>query len=228
MPYTCVLEDCHKPEVLYLTRKEWTDHMEEEHDSVQYWLCTACLEPIEFHNKDHFVQHIRDQHIDAIPIDDNPSFADLYSYTAPQDLPSCPLCLPDTGFNAKRGKGEGSRIGRQDMLNHVAAHVHAFSLYSLPWLNPGDGELQSLGLTQSRASDEDQWNYFNDDAETSEEADSDDNSTESPGFTEGRFEGFPEPVFEDTVPPENESWWSFDLGPLADLGKAAGASEADQ
>lgn len=218
MPYICVLEKCHKLEVLYLTRKEWTDHMEKEHDSVQYWLCLNCLRPIKYYNKDQFIQHIRDQHIGYISINEISFFADLCRYTAPQDLPSCPLCLPDTGFNSKRGKGEGSHIGRQDMLNHVAEHVHAFSLYSLPWLHPGDGELQYLGLTQSQASsDEDQWNYFDDDdSETSEEAgsddsetpeadDSDDDSTDSPGSTEGLFEGLPEPVFDDIVPPADES-----------------------
>lgn len=219
MPYTCVLENCPNPEVLYLTRKDWADHMEKDHESVQYWLCTACLEPIKFHNKDHFIQHVRDQHIDAIPIDDDPSFADLCSYTGNQDLSSCPLCLPETGFNSKRCKGGGSGIDREDVLSHVAEHVHAFSLYSLPWLHPGDGELQYLGLAQSQVFDEDQWKYFADDPETPE-ADSND-STEPPG-SEGRFEGLPEPVFDDTGPPENEGWWSYNPG------EAASASETDK
>lgn len=195
MPYTCVLENCPDPETLYLTRKEWTKHME-DHGTSKYWLCTACLEPIKFENEDHFLQHLRAQHGEGISSDEFSSIADICSYTVIRGFSSCPLCLPGTGFNSERD--EGQEFDRAAVLNHVAEHLHTFSLYSLPWPNPGDGELQYLGLTQKEVLDKVQGSYF---AGTLEESDAGSiNPTESSLESDDRAEGLPEPIFEDTRP----------------------------
>ncbi|KAK3382917.1 hypothetical protein B0T24DRAFT_602981 [Lasiosphaeria ovina] len=136
-PYTCILDDCPKPQQLYLTRKEWTRHMQEEHETAKYWLCAACLEPTRFDLESNFDAHLRIQHEEVIPEDQIPIFASMSAYTAPMSLVSCPLCPPPPADEEADLDG---------ILDHAAEHVHSFALRSLPWPIPEEGEREYLGL----------------------------------------------------------------------------------
>lgn len=201
MPYTCVLENCPNPEILYLTRNEWTKHME-DHATARYWLCTVCLDPIQFDQEDLFIQHLHTEHSREIPSDEVPSIVDICSYTAVRGVSSCPLCLPNTGFNSQQGKGQ--EIDPALVLSHVAEHVHTFSLYSLPWLNAGDRELQYLGLHRNEVFDEEKWKYFADASDSSDVGSND--ATKLSEESEDREAGLPEPVFEDKGPQDESSF----------------------
>ncbi|KAG0648342.1 hypothetical protein D0Z07_5177 [Hyphodiscus hymeniophilus] len=61
-PYMCVLPGCSQPHQLYKDRKEWMDHMQNEHTSSRYWLCFACPEPSKFDEEIFFVGHLQAQH----------------------------------------------------------------------------------------------------------------------------------------------------------------------
>ncbi|KAM7210129.1 hypothetical protein V8F06_014485 [Rhypophila decipiens] len=136
-PYTCILDDCPKPQQLYLTRKEWKRHMQEEHETAKYWLCTACLEPARFDLESYFDGHLRTQHGAVISEDQIPIFIAMSTYTAPPSLVSCPLCPPPP---------PDEEADAEAVLDHAAEHVHSFSLRSLPWPIPEEGELDYLGL----------------------------------------------------------------------------------
>ncbi|KAK0672562.1 hypothetical protein QBC41DRAFT_19580 [Cercophora samala] len=136
-PYTCILDDCSKPLQLYLTRKEWTQHMREEHEASKYWLCSACLEPTRFDVEGHFDHHLRTQHGDDVHEDQIPTFISMSTHTSPPSLLSCPLCPP---------QADGEEVDPDALLDHAAEHIHSFSLQSLPWPIMEDGEREYLQL----------------------------------------------------------------------------------
>ncbi|KAK4200418.1 hypothetical protein QBC40DRAFT_174072 [Triangularia verruculosa] len=136
-PYTCILEDRPKPLQLYATRKEWTQHMREEHEVTKYWLCSACLDPTRFDVESHFHAHLRTQHGDVVLEDQIPIFVSMSTYTSSPSFTCCPLCPPQQ---------DGEEVDTDVLLDHAAEHVHSFSLQSLPWPIPEEGEREYLGL----------------------------------------------------------------------------------
>lgn len=103
----------------------------------KYWLCAACLEPTRFEFEQHFDYHLRTQHWEVVPEDQIPIFVSMSTHTAPPSLASCPLCPPPPLIE---------EVNPDTILDHIAEHVHSFSLRSLPWLIPEDGERQYLDL----------------------------------------------------------------------------------
>ncbi|KAH6845817.1 hypothetical protein B0I37DRAFT_344991 [Chaetomium sp. MPI-CAGE-AT-0009] len=137
-PYTCILDECPKPLQLYLTRKEWAQHMREEHEASKYWLCSACLEPTRFDLESHFDTHLRTQHGDVVQEDQIHTFVSMSTYTSPPSFLSCPLCPQQP---------DDEEVDSDAILDHAAEHVHSFSLQSLPWPIPEEGEREYLGLS---------------------------------------------------------------------------------
>lgn len=111
--------------------------MREEHETAKYWLCAACLEPTRFDLESYLDAHLRTQHGEVIPEDQIPIFVSMSACTAPPSLVSCPLCPP---LPADEEVDPGA------LLDHAAEHVHSFSLRSLPWPIPEEGEREYLGL----------------------------------------------------------------------------------
>lgn len=123
-PYTCVLDNCPQPEKVYGNRTEWIDHMLHDHPVSRYWLCFACPNPTKFTSDKVFVDHLVSQHGDDIPESQIPVFVQECAYNAPLSVPGCPLC-PQDRSNADTETGT--------LLDHIAEHIHAFSLNSVPW-----------------------------------------------------------------------------------------------
>lgn len=78
-----------------------------------------------------FVTHTSQEHYDTIPKDQINSLKLVSRRSVPSELESCPLCnWPES---------EGVRVDANNIMDHVADHVHAFSLLALPW-RPDDAD----------------------------------------------------------------------------------------
>lgn len=128
-PYTCYLDDCPRPEVLYITRDSWMNHISKGHPSSRYWECFACDTAGKFHSAETFTAHVKEhQSISEVHI---PTLLDVCLQKAPQ-ITSCPLCT--------WAEDQKENLDSKDLLDHVAEHVHSFSLLSLPWAADTDEE----------------------------------------------------------------------------------------
>ncbi|RDK37648.1 hypothetical protein M752DRAFT_308545 [Aspergillus phoenicis ATCC 13157] len=129
LPYTCILEDCPRPERLYHTKDLWLSHMLTDHGGTSHWVCLACngsSEPRVFFEDSALTEHLEQKHSRGIKPQQIPMLASAWHRKQPPSIESCPLCaLTDPDINV--------------ILNHVAEHLHAFSLRSLPWAQ-GDFE----------------------------------------------------------------------------------------
>ncbi|GLA14302.1 hypothetical protein AnigIFM62618_000678 [Aspergillus niger] len=129
LPYTCILEDCPRPERLYHTKDLWMSHMLTDHGGTSHWVCLACNGSSErrvFFEDSALTEHLEQKHSRGIKPQQIPMLASAWRRKQPPSIESCPLCgLTDPDFNV--------------ILNHVAEHLHAFSLRALPWAQ-GDFE----------------------------------------------------------------------------------------
>lgn len=127
-PYTCPFIDCPRPDVLYISRTAWRDHVLRSHGTGQSWECLACAgtgTPNTFLSAEEFVSHNRTKHKDAISEDQIIDLQDTCCKIAPPNISQCPLCpwpqdeevIPDAAAN----------------LEHVGNCIHKFSLNALPW-----------------------------------------------------------------------------------------------
>ncbi|KAK1252735.1 hypothetical protein MKX08_003922 [Trichoderma sp. CBMAI-0020] len=127
-PYTCPFPECPRPEVLYISRATWRDHVLQSHGAGQVWECLACVgtgTPNKFSSAEEFVSHNRTKHMDAISEDQIAVLQDTCRKIVPPNIAQCPLCpwpqdeeaMPDAIAN----------------LEHVGNCIHEFSLYALPW-----------------------------------------------------------------------------------------------
>lgn len=139
--YMCLAE-CERPLELDSTRDEWIKHMTEDHERSQHWLRCACNQPSKFTEERHFVAHLTSQHVETIPSDQIPFFVSECCCVAPLEISSCPPLCPLASPNADVDVDVGA------LLDHVAQHVHSFSLSSLPWPAPGTKEREYLGLKE--------------------------------------------------------------------------------
>jgi tRNA A-37 threonylcarbamoyl transferase component Bud32 len=101
------------------------NHLSKEHTMSQYWVCFACSSPTRLDDKDDFVNHTRTTHQDTISEDQIPILTSVCSQTAPLNVRSCPLC--------RWAETQNGDIDPASLLDHIAKHVHEFSLRALPW-----------------------------------------------------------------------------------------------
>ncbi|KIW24024.1 uncharacterized protein PV07_09763 [Cladophialophora immunda] len=117
-PYTCVLEDCPTPYNLFVTQKEWNDHVMNDHPPQ--WQCPCCEgDPPMFKSLSSIISHMVSKH----PNVNSNNLEDLLSSSeiSVMGITKCPLC-----------DSEGPQDS-PDLVEHVLHHVHEFSLRSLPW-----------------------------------------------------------------------------------------------
>lgn len=97
--------------------------MDNDHLGLQIWECILCDLPEQFYDAETFQSHLCIQHKGAVK--DFKSFSAACMANAPPIVSSCPLCT---------WAGEQSEIVDPSfLLDHIAEHVHSFSLRSLPW-----------------------------------------------------------------------------------------------
>ncbi|GAT22687.1 hypothetical protein RIB2604_01601020 [Aspergillus luchuensis] len=111
------------------TEDLWLSHMSTDHGSFPHWVCLACNESSErptFYEESAFTKHLDETHSTGIKPHQIQMLVSAWRRKTPVTVGSCPLCgLTDLDVEA--------------VLNHVAEHLHSFSLKSLPWA-PGDSE----------------------------------------------------------------------------------------
>lgn len=101
------------------------NHIYKDHKAFQYWECVACDEMEKFADVESVMVHFKEQHKDTISDDQIPTLIAAGSQTAPPAIKSCPLC---TWAEDQESSPESHLL-----LDHIAEHVHSFSLRSLPW-----------------------------------------------------------------------------------------------
>ncbi|KAF5700463.1 calcium calmodulin-dependent kinase [Fusarium mundagurra] len=113
------------PEMLYVTKKAWESHLRDDHGSIDMWTCFACLDSLQFEAEDDFVAHTLQEHGETISEGQIHSLAAACKTSLTAEITSCPLC-------AWQSVEEGE-VNQTALVDHVAEHVHAFSLRALPW-----------------------------------------------------------------------------------------------
>ncbi|KAK6857347.1 protein phosphatase-1 [Apiospora arundinis] len=122
-PYTCILDDCPSPDTLYMLRSDWTKHIENDHRKS--WQCLHCSTPGTvprlFTTIEMLTQHIRGAHSEVVLEEHIAAVVSASLRPAPFGVSRCPLC--DTA-----GTSDSDAL-----FDHIAEHIHAFALQSLPW-----------------------------------------------------------------------------------------------
>ncbi|OCK88697.1 uncharacterized protein K441DRAFT_587699, partial [Cenococcum geophilum 1.58] len=131
-PYTCILPECVKPEVLFVTKEIWRQHLLKEHRSFEYWVCFACGDGTQLHSEDAFTIHTRTKHAASVPPDQISLLTNICRRTAPIEIRSCPLC--------NWPEGEEGEVDKDVLLDHIAKDIHSFSLRALPWADDNGQE----------------------------------------------------------------------------------------
>ncbi|KAL8342981.1 hypothetical protein RB598_004374 [Gaeumannomyces tritici] len=122
IPYMCVFEDCDTPDDMYTSTFELTRHTIKAH-GAPYWICGRCpagsTDRI-MGSPSKWVTHMRREHLGGFREAELPLLCDASRQTLIPPV-DCPLCrasqdLPSETLDA-----------------HIAKHLHAFALLSLPW-----------------------------------------------------------------------------------------------
>jgi hypothetical protein len=108
-------------------------HMNSDHRTSPYWECIACDDLNKFGSESEFTAHIVERHRKTISDDQIPTLLTVCSKTVPPDITSCPLCT--------WVEDQEATVAPDLLLDHVAEHVHSFSLRSLPWAPRKQGEI---------------------------------------------------------------------------------------
>ncbi|KAG8411750.1 hypothetical protein J3458_003797 [Metarhizium acridum] len=127
-PYTCFVEECPTPWVLFTTSQEWEEHVNADHP--WQWECPLCEDvDLVYSERSDIVDHFQDKHEDELR---NYTLPTLLSWSKVQRMgvSSCPLC-DFKGFEDST-----------DIIAHVLCHVYDFSLRALPWAKTGSRSLE--------------------------------------------------------------------------------------
>lgn len=114
---------------MFVSRDSWKSHLQLEHRSSRYWECFACTDAETseiFWSNEGFMTHMKSQHSDAISNTDILKLLTICERTAPITMKSCPLCISEPEYDS---------LDPEALLDHIADHIHEFSLLSLPWLD---------------------------------------------------------------------------------------------
>ncbi|KAJ6153608.1 purine and uridine phosphorylase [Penicillium chermesinum] len=123
--------------------------MNEHHSGSDQWMCHICTQKniyASFTISDDFVEHLEHQHSEGIEPRQIPMLILAWRRKAPPKFTSCPLCT----FAGEEEKA---------VLDHIAEHIHSFSLRSLPWA-PAEGSSEPEGKNVKYGAYFDEHPYF--------------------------------------------------------------------
>ncbi|KAF1828138.1 hypothetical protein BDW02DRAFT_603717, partial [Decorospora gaudefroyi] len=135
LPYTCVLPNCPHPDTTFAEKTAWMEHMFNDHVVSTSWECDICGNTETFPCESVFVTHLTDIHLGAIPADQMELFVEMGLKQTVEEISSCPLC-------SWAQDAEGV-VSNDQLLEHVAEHIHSFALRSLPWAPDKNEENQA-------------------------------------------------------------------------------------
>jgi len=129
-----------------------------DHDMSSTWECDICGEAERYSSESDFVTHLTEIHQGAIPADQIPLFLEMCCKKTVEEISTCPLCswAEDADYTASNTQ----------LLEHVAEHIHAFALRSLPWA-PDKDEDDRATFEKAFAKVEDWFAKINPEAEGS-------------------------------------------------------------
>jgi len=143
-PYICIFSECNSPYSLYTTKEQWLAHMTVHH-SVARWFCSTCSldqdnngESI-FATESEYQSHMLEHHSRAFGPSDLPLLTELAEQQTIEPI-SCPLCINDHS------------LALVEYDDHIAKHLHSFSLRALPWDFDLDEAAASAGSSDSAPS----------------------------------------------------------------------------
>lgn len=108
---------------MYITRQAWVEHMENDHPGLKAWQCIICEVAEPFLSEGGFLLHLSKDHSGAV--EDVETFAAACEHYISPTIESCPLC--------SWAEDQTGPVAPSALLDHLAEHVHSFSLRSLPW-----------------------------------------------------------------------------------------------
>lgn len=140
-PYTCVFEKCAEPDNLFRDQRSWVLHMQKAHTSR--WVCTSTVHhPCTFEHEQEYEQHMWTAHKGTF------TASQLRLLTKRSKLASamfeqCPLCgyqpLQNeiqhriSSADPAMARQEDARLVSDRIAKHLASHLEALSVKSLPW-----------------------------------------------------------------------------------------------
>ncbi|KAI9687323.1 MAG: hypothetical protein M1822_002366 [Bathelium mastoideum] len=143
LPYSCIFEDCSRPDEMYVTSTELTDHLKKEH-CVKRWICPQCnslstrKEVLFFDAEQKWQEHMLTEHSQAFQPEQLPTLSRLATRAMIAPF-ICPLCrsLPTEAAT--------------DDIEHLARCLHGFALLALP-PGPNDRQVSKSGSKSSSGS----------------------------------------------------------------------------
>lgn len=104
--------------------------MTEEHDTrTYYWECILCDSSRHFESEVALQMHLTEIHSEAVAAPDLPIFLSVSRKPKIFSGMSCPLC---TFVGSVDASGYEKDHSGQELLDHIAQHIHSFALNSLP------------------------------------------------------------------------------------------------
>jgi hypothetical protein len=101
------------------------NHIQSDH-STTTWTCMMCSLSETFPKSESFAEHINLVHRETVLSDEIPAILSMCQLSSPWTVSLCPLCR---WADAEPGRP----VEPNSLLEHVAEHLHSFSLRSLPW-----------------------------------------------------------------------------------------------
>ncbi|PNS19981.1 hypothetical protein CAC42_7948 [Sphaceloma murrayae] len=125
-PYTCPIPTCPEGMAFYTTTEDWKKHMMSMHVGKYTWQCLACTSaPVTFDGEEDFIEHTRMRHPHVISDAHVHQYAEICRKPGQLSIDKCPLC--------RKHASHDHAGGITALLDHMAEHIHDFSLHSLPW-----------------------------------------------------------------------------------------------
>ncbi|KAF5572636.1 Hsp70 chaperone protein [Fusarium pseudocircinatum] len=165
--YVCIFENCESPDDMYTSTYEWMSHMARYHSNIE-WVCTECskhgLSSVDNASNPAFEDSLDLQaHILSLHPEMDESEVDLMIEAGNRPVGiqrvTCPLCRP--GLVSSMGEGDVARVHPEICVEecalvhlekdeHIATHIHEFSLQAFPW--PRETKTQEMSISSSTAS----------------------------------------------------------------------------
>ncbi|KAH7073372.1 heterokaryon incompatibility protein-domain-containing protein [Paraphoma chrysanthemicola] len=158
LPYTCVLPKCPKPATLFAEKSAWLDHMSNDHVASISWVCDMCGDTETYTTESGFIGHLTHVHKGAIAADQVALVTEMCYKRTVEKISSCPLC--------SWAEDADGYVTNEQLLEHVAEHIHSFALRSLPWA-PDKDDLDRKTFEQAFKKVEDWFAKYNPEVEGS-------------------------------------------------------------
>ncbi|KAJ5937073.1 hypothetical protein N7466_003523 [Penicillium verhagenii] len=132
-PYICTFAGCIKPDQIYDSYTEWSEHERQQHR--REWFCNLCS--TNYQSGQSILLHFGEAHGEAVPEEQRQALVQL-SERAVSSPQQCPLCTKSPISNPRRYQ------------EHLARHLQQLSLFALPRLDSKEAD----GISRDGASDE--------------------------------------------------------------------------